>query len=491
VNDGDNRLPRSTPEAQGVLSSGIVTFLEAIDKSRLELHGFMMMRYGQVISEGWWRPYEAKRPHMLFSLTKSFTATAVGFAVSEGRLSVEDKVVSFFSQFVNEPVSVYQASMSVRDLLTMSAGHEKPTMGSFWRQLMGSWSSHFLNIPVEHKPGTRFMYNSGATYMLSAIVQSVTGERLLDYLKPRLFEPLGIQTSEWDTSPDGIDAGGWGLTLTTEDLLRFGQFYLQQGKWNGKALLPESWIHEATSLQIDNGSNPLNDSEQGYGYQFWLCRHGAYRADGAFGQFCIIMPEQQAVIAMHGGLTRMQDVLNHVWDYLLPAMKDQQLDSVTNGYDLLKHKLQQLTISVPHDKTDSPIAIEISGKPYIMEENIEQMQIVSFDYKGDCCEFRMQDHRGEHQITCGNGYWYHGTTTMTGNELHHNYQPPFMDVVACGAWLTKHTYVMTWCFVGTPFTDTVVCQFELGRVIIERTVNIQAEASKRPPIIGNWRGYGL
>ncbi|MBW7461807.1 serine hydrolase, partial [Paenibacillus sepulcri] len=152
-----------------------------------------------------------------------------------------------------------------------------------------------LAAPVEHEPGTHFVYNSGATYMLSAILQKVTGQTLLEYLQPRLIEPLGIKGAAWDVCPRGINVGGWGLNVTTEDIARFGQLYLQKGMWNGQRLLTEEWIAEATSSQISNGDGGVNDWAQGYGYQFWRCRHGVYRGDGAFGQFCIVMPEQDAV----------------------------------------------------------------------------------------------------------------------------------------------------------------------------------------------------
>ena len=181
------------------------------------------------------------------------------------------------------------------------------------------WTKTFLAQPVPFKPGTHFLYNTSATYMLSAIVQKATGQTVLDYLTPRLFEPLGIENPTWETSPQGISAGGYGLSIRTEDIAKFGQLYLQKGKWHGKQLVPAAWVEAATARQTSNGSNPKSDWDQGYGYQFWRCRHGAYRGDGAFGQYCIVLPEQDAVIAITSGVKDMQAVLNLVWDKLLPA----------------------------------------------------------------------------------------------------------------------------------------------------------------------------
>ena len=238
-------------------------------------------------------------PHTLFSLSKSFTATAVGLAVAEGRLSVDDPVLGFFPDEAPAIISPHLAAMQVRHLLSMSTGHGEDTTAALRQAADGNWVRAFLERPVEHEPGTFFLYNSGATYMLSAIVQRLTGQTLLDYLQPRLFAPLGIERPTWESCPRGINAGGWGMSATTEDIARFGQLYLQQGRWEGRQLVPAAWVAAATSTQADNSSRTEPDWAQGYGYQFWRCRHGAYRGDGAFGQFCLVMPEQRCGAGHH------------------------------------------------------------------------------------------------------------------------------------------------------------------------------------------------
>src|SRR5262249_20696480 len=286
-------LPRSDPEAQGVSSAAILAFVEAADKDIDALHSVMLVRHGNVVAEGWWSPYDADTPHALFSLSKSFTSTAVGLAVAEGKLSVDDEVLKFFPDDAPAEPSDKLKAMRVSDLLRMSTGHQaEPSL-----RTEEPWTKVFLAQPVPNKPGTHFLYNTPATYMLSAIVQKATGTTVLDYLRPRLFEPLGIEHPTWGASPQGITLGGYGLSIRTEDIARFGQLYLQRGKWQGKQLVPEAWVEAATARQTSNGSNPKSDWDQGYGYQFWRSRHGAYRGDGAFGQFCVGLPEQDAVIA--------------------------------------------------------------------------------------------------------------------------------------------------------------------------------------------------
>ena len=196
--------------------------------------------------------------------------------------------------------------------------------------------------PVPHKPGTHFKYNTPATYLQSAIVQKVTGQTVLDFLKPRLFEPLGIDSPKWDTSPEGISLGGYGLYLRTEDIAKFGQLYLQKGQWQGKQLVPAEWIEQATSKQVSNGSDPNRDWDQGYGFQFWRCRHDAFRGDGKDGQFCLVLPKLDAVIAITANTGDMQAELNVVWDKLLPAFSDKPLAENPEGLAKLKESIAKL-----------------------------------------------------------------------------------------------------------------------------------------------------
>ncbi len=248
-------LPRSTPEAQGISSAAIQQFVEAAEQKLDALHSIMIVRHGQVVTEGWWAPYAANEPHMLFSLSKSFTSTAVGLAVNEGKLTVDDPVLKFFPDEAPAEPSANLKAMRVRDLLSMSTGHHDDAIANFPYRDPDSVVRKFLSLPVAHKPGTFFVYNTPATYMLSAIVQKVTGQTVLDYLRPRLFEPLGITNPQWEASPQGISMGGFGLSVRTEDIARFGQLYLRKGEWQKRQLVPAAWVETATSRHASNGSN--------------------------------------------------------------------------------------------------------------------------------------------------------------------------------------------------------------------------------------------
>ena len=338
-------LPRSSPEAQGVSSAGIRAFVEEADQKINALHSFMLLRHGHVVAEGWWKPEAADKPHVLWSLTKSFTSTAVGLAVADGKLSVDDPVLKFFPEDAPAAPSDNLKAMRVRDLLSMSGGHEKEVKLTAADET--PWVKAFLAHPVAFKPGEHFLYNTPGSHMLSAIVHKVTGQTELDYLKPRLFEPLGIENPEWAASPQGDSIGGYGLKLRTEDIAKFGQLYLQKGQWNGKQILPAAWVEQATSKQVSNGTDPTKDWNQGYCFQFWRSRHNSYRGDGKDGQFCIVMPDQDTVIIITALTGDMQAELNVIWDKLLPAFQDKPLPANAEEEAKLKEKLASLEVRKP------------------------------------------------------------------------------------------------------------------------------------------------
>ena len=317
-------LPRSSPEAEGISSAAVLGFVSAADKIDT-LHSFMILRHGKVIAEGWWKPESAGKPHILWSLSKSFTSTAIGLLIEEGKLKLDDPVLKFFAAEAPDNPSESLKAMTVKHLLTMSCGHEKE---SPWRE-PGLSVKNFLAHPVPHKPGTYFQYSTAGTYMLSAILTRVSGRTVLEYLKPRLFKPMGIVDPVWDTSAEGYSLGGYGLYLRTEDIAKFGQLYLQKGKWNDRQLIPEKWVEQAGSKQIENSKSGHakigNDWTQGYGFQFWKSQHGAYRGDGKDGQLCVVMPEQDMVIAVTAKTGAMQAELDAIWENLLPAVKSEAL----------------------------------------------------------------------------------------------------------------------------------------------------------------------
>jgi hypothetical protein len=316
-------LPRSTPADQGVDAGGVLDFLDALEaEPGVEPHGLMILRHDRLVAEGWWAPYSPARPQLVYSLSKSFTTTAAALAAGDGLIDPDDPVLRHFPELDAEITDPRSRSMRIRDVASMASGHLAETFDRARALDRNDLVRGFLLLPPDREPGTVFAYNQPATYTLASIVQRVTGQTLTDYLRPRLFEPLGIGEAFWEQFPPGRDLGFSGLHTTTDAIARLGQLYLRGGVWEGRRLLPASWVAEATRAQVANSDGTpaaaASDWQQGYGFQFWMSRHG-FRGDGAYGQYMLVLPEQDAVIALTSETRDMQRVLDLVWRHLLPA----------------------------------------------------------------------------------------------------------------------------------------------------------------------------
>jgi len=470
-------LPRSTPEAEGVSSRGILDFLDAVAGNRHELHSFMFLRHGKVIAEGWWNPYNPNLRNTLYSLSKSFTSTAVGFAVSENRLTVNDKVISFFPEYLPDSISPFLAVMKVKDLLTMSTGQfPEPTWTIIFKDT--NWVKAFLRYPVVNEPGTKFMYNSASTYMLSAIIRKVTGQNVIDYLTPRLFRPLGIEGMDWETDPMGINTGGWGLRVKTEDIAKFGQFCLQKGRWNENQLLPASWFDEATTAKIEQdpgapqSKKDSNDWLQGYCYQFWRCRNNAFRGDGAYGQFMVVMPGQDAVVVITSESSDLQGELNLIWKYLLPAISEESLPENDSLATVVKQKMASLALPLPVNSGDPAIAENISGRNFRIRLNENKITTIGFDFRKDRCKMTMYIGNIRYDFSFGAGKWINGETDRPGPDLfsgakfHLAGLAPF-KVAGSYGWKDPQTLILELRYIESPHRETFTCRFNGKKIRME------------------------
>ena len=482
-------LPRSSPEQQGISSADILAFIEAADKEIDQMNSFMLIRHGHVVAEGWWAPYDRDTPHILFSLSKSFTSTAVGLAIAEGKLSLDDQVLKFFPEDAPSEPSANLRALRVRDLLRMNTGNqtEAPIRVDDATKQSDTWVKTFMGHPIPFKPGTHFLYNSPATYMLSAIVQKVTGQTVLDYLRPRLFEPLRFKDPKWISSPQGITAGAYGLSIRTEEIARFGQLYLQKGRWNGKQLIPAAWVEQATSIQTSNGSAPTSDWDQGYGYQFWRSRHNSFRGDGAFGQYCMVIPELDAVVAITSGVRNMQQVMNLVWDKLLPAMKPGRLPENASARQQLQARLSKLSVSFPKGISASPVLAGVSGKWFEFGENDRGIKAVSLDFNSPIPTLAVRTVAGETRLPFGINSWVKSRGTFTNGLDHFLSVPDNPLVAASAAWNSNDALTIKIVLYETPFYSTVNFKFEGDRLVMDAEHNVSFGATKLPQLIGTKR----
>ena len=355
------------PEEAGVSSAGILSYIKARKEAGLEHHAIWVLRHGKVAAKLAWAPYDDHTPHMLFSLSKSFCSAAAGFAVQEGLLSWDTKLIDVLPEVFPEEPSEWLKAITLHHLLTMGSGLKPESDnvdGEDWRRLI-------LACDCDHEPGTHFHYNSHGTYLVSAMVQKVTGMTIRDYLIPRLFEPLGMMNEDgsapkWDSSPDGINVGGWGLWLSTKQIAPFGQCLLQRGLWDGKQILPREWLDRATTYQIDNGNGDHphdHDWNMGYGYQFWMCKtdHEAgqkprFRGDGMLSQFCIVDEKRDMVIACVSGVPDIGKALDLIYTHLLAAADMEPADEATQAE--LQSQLAALAYPWPeHDGSELPVGV--------------------------------------------------------------------------------------------------------------------------------------
>jgi len=312
--------------------------------------------------------------------------------------------------------------------------------------------------------------------MLSAMVQKATGLTVLDYLRPRLFEPLGIENPTWEASPQGISLGGFGLSVRTEDIARFGQLYLQKGLWQGKRLVPAEWIEAATARQVSNGSNPASDWEQGYGYQFWRCRHGYYRGDGAFGQFCVVMPDQDAVVAITSGTRDLQGVLNLVWDHILPGLKKGPLPADPKAAPALKTKLASLSLRPPAGAPAGALSSAVSGKTYVFPANDDKVESVNAEFGPEGAVLVIRKAGQDSRVPCGRAEWRRGGTLLMNGVS--------QKVAGSGAWTSDDTYTAKVAAYETPFIATLVLQFKGDDLLLDADTNVGFGTTKRPQLVG-------
>ncbi len=418
--------------------------------AQIEPHSLVILRHGRVITAGWWAPYSAERPHLLYSLSKSFTSTAAGLAVAEGLIGLEDLVVDHFPEFsdISDP---RVRSMRVRHIAAMASGHDYDTWDRAVAVDPGDPVHGFLLLPPQREPGTVFAYNQSATYTLAAIVQRATGRTLTQYLRPRLLDPLGIGPVGWQQHPAGRDLGFTGLHATTDAIARLGQLYLQRGSWDGRQILPAAWVDEATRRHVDNSGEPNPDWQQGYGFQFWMARHG-YRGDGAYGQFCVVLPEQDLVIAMTSATVEMQSVLDAMWQHVLPAVGAAIGDAAAD--DALRDRLSRLALPPPAGLARRPD--ENGGRPGMAFAPFDgscpqQPSLVGLDLTGVSDGWRVTLRESDASLTVpvGVGDWSVSEPHVAGRAV---------AVAACGGWSDSDQFRCDLIFLETPHRLVLTCR---------------------------------
>ena len=353
-------LPRASATSQGVDPRVVREWVnELMSLEDVDIHHLMVVRHGKVVAEVHPSPFVAADVHTLYSCSKSFVSLAVGVAVDEHRLSVDDRVAALLPDKLPDTISADLGNLTVRHLLTMSSGivpdNEIPLTQPDWEK---AWLSK------DFDEQGRFRYDNMCTYTLAEIVERVTGKKLLDWVREKLFTPMGISVADWEESPTGHNVGGWGLRLQAESMAKVGIMMVNKGMWHGKRLLSEEWIKEATTAHINYkypGPEPT-ENNQGYCYQFWRCLcPDAVRADGAFGQFIVMWSERDLVVVLTGIAKEPRSELGATWKYLLPGVHNAALAEDERGEAELRSTCERASLPLLQGKSSHKKESRLEG----------------------------------------------------------------------------------------------------------------------------------
>ncbi|MGI6254936.1 MAG: serine hydrolase domain-containing protein [Acutalibacter sp.] len=474
---------RVTPESVGVPTAAVNRLLDRLEESQTEMHGLMVMRHGKVCAEGWWTPYAPGLRHGLQSLSKTYAATGVGLLYTEGLIRLDERVIDIFPEDAPADPSENLQKLTVRDVLCMGNGMD--TMPSPSEH----WIRDFLHTPVTHEPGSCFMYNSVGSSLLAAMVVKKTGQSLQEYLTPRLYEKLGIDPAStgWYNMPDGVECGGAGMFSTTENNLRLMKLYADGGLWEGERILAEDYVKLATSAQNDSsteakGNPEAYDNFMGYGFQIWMCRpRGVYRADGAMGQFSVVVPDKDMIISINETATGAhwaQNTLDILWQFLGEIPEEDPLPEDSQVSDALRRRMSALSLPNPPFTPESPVASQVSGQWYALEQGSFTLRqriggiLSGTPVGGEITRFRLDFSYGSVMLTAledGKEVQYRvavdGTRAL---NLVETTTLPVSRLYLHGWWSGEDTFSIALRWVETCFEDRLDLHFVDGGVELRR-----------------------
>lgn len=428
-------LLTAIPEEVGIPSSAVHRFINRLENKQICMHSFMLIRNGKIAAEGYWSPFNKERKHRMYSISKSFVSVAIGFMEDEGLLSLEDKVISFFpDKLPEEGVHPYIEKMKIRDLLRMATAHEKTT----YKQMdIDDWVKTFFIVPPSHLPGHIFSYDTSATFTLTAIVERLSGMSILDYLRPRLLDPIGFsEDAYYIKSPLGTSQGGSGLICTSRDLAKFALTCVQAGKYEGRQLIPARYIKAATSRQIDTRVSTASiEDQQGYGYQFWLTRNNGFACLGMGGQMAVCLPEKDFILITTADTQsnpNSQNIMfDALWDEIYPFISDDPLPLNTDEYNQLCDKISSLNIQSVEGAKASSSAQKFSGNTYKLSENDMGILNVRFDFNGEEGLFEYENKEGRHKLSFG-----------LGKHIMQKFPVNNYECISSAAWVDENSLVL-------------------------------------------------
>lgn len=443
-------LASSSPEAVGVPSEAVEAYVRQLTGHQLALHSLLIARHGKLLFEGYWKPMDQDFRHRLYSCSKSFVSCAIGLLIERGLLSLSSRAISFFPDKAPVDPHPYLAQMTIRDLLMMATCYEH---GASYRPSDRDWEATFFSDEVSHMPGMVFSYCTTATTMLCMIIKRVSGLEFTQVLRP-VFDEIGISQDLYCIeTPCGHEWGGSGVMATSREFLKFANLCMHYGEYEGKQLLPRAYMMQATSPQIDNALyHTAVDEGVGYGYQFWCLRNGGFFFYGMGCQYALCLPDKDLVVVTTGyeqlNSKSTAQIFSAFWHELYPALTQDPLPENPGACARLTQLAESLTLIRPQGAVSSPLAEQISGTRYRMDENQLGMKWVQFDFSGDLGVMRYENATGEHALPFGLGRHafsqfpeIHYNGTRIGRPLGRG-----MDCLSSAAWRMPDS-LMIYCHV--------------------------------------------
>lgn len=498
----------SYPETEGIDSELLINFLNEAEKTGSEIHGIMFLMHGRIIFEAYNAPYAKTIPHIMHSFTKCLTNMALGLAYSQGLLTLKAPVLTYLPEYA-EGANEYLRAVTIEDLITMRSGQQRSIGGNEWRPLKSSWLDAYFSVPFVKQPGREFMYSSGNSYVLSAIVQRVTGKTCSEYLKESITETIGLSDFDWMLSPEGICSGGNGVSLTVEDMARIGLLYLNGGEWQGRQLLKEEWVKRSLGNWYIEGEGQTRTD---YNYH-WEHKGDIWASMGMFGQACVIVPEMDMVVAMTAAddknifLKILQEQIIEPWKKQQDILQGDTLQENTlqenasqentlqentpqgndrrkcmEMKDILYQKGLRMTLESKNRSVPDHVEPLYKRYEFLPVKEIDGITEIAVTFGADYVIYEISDERGRHRIKSGLDHWNHGITSMTGGYLHHQYEMDRLQFSACAYWQDESSLMMEWRYPEMAFFDHVCISWREESITVKRWVNMNSQDAERPLI---------
>jgi len=449
----------ATPESQGVPSGAIMEMLDFLETKRVCMHSFVLMRHGAVVAEGYWPPFDKDRKQRMYSVSKSFTSVAVGLMITEGKLKLDDKVADFFPEDLPKNPHPFILQATVRDLLMMSTFN--PRSAPIQPGKSGVWS--FFNLGETLRPaGAIFAYDTQGTNTLAAIIEKQTGMTFLEYMRPKILDPIGISEDIYCIkNMDGRSWSGSGVLCTTRDLARFALLCMNQGAYEGKQLVSKEYMQAATSRQIENTvGSAASELRHGYGYQFWCMKDGGFAGYGMGGQFMFCMPKHDIILCTTADVQLDNDGLGDIQDALMGLLKHlgNKIPDDAAAQKKLSARLESLAIQIPEGKTNSPAVARYNGKVFKMEANPMGLSTVKMNFKTDEAVFNYVNEAGEFSIRIGLGQYISQKFPEPYSGKVAGVLDTHYETIAAGGWVSDNVFKCTVKAVDT-YLGTLRMQF--------------------------------